>query len=270
MQEFRVRTSHRPRPLPPGRWALTQRWNDLLFAHWPVDAAGLTHLLPEGLQLDTFHGSAWVGITPFWIDRIKIHGLPLIPGVSCYPEMNLRTYVHEQRSGTPGIFSFSVDSGNLLAAAVGKLFQHLPCHWAEMRIEQREEREISFFSRRRLTRHPAVFQARYRGLGPTRKLAECRSGSLEYFLLERSCLFTRDRSGQTLRANLHHVAWPLEEAEAEIEQNTLAEAVGIHLPNEQPVLHYARRMAIYIWPAELVLPNIAAQPVQVAVRTANS
>ena len=38
MQEYLIRTSHRPRPLPSGRWAMTQRWNDLLFAHWPVPA----------------------------------------------------------------------------------------------------------------------------------------------------------------------------------------------------------------------------------------
>ena len=39
MQEFQLRTSHRPRPLPSGRWAMTQRWNDLLFAHWPIPVA---------------------------------------------------------------------------------------------------------------------------------------------------------------------------------------------------------------------------------------
>ena len=36
MREFKLRTSQRPRPLPTGRWAMTQRWNDLLFAHWRV------------------------------------------------------------------------------------------------------------------------------------------------------------------------------------------------------------------------------------------
>jgi uncharacterized protein YqjF (DUF2071 family) len=109
-----------------------------------------------------------------------------------------------------------------------------------------------------------IFKARYRGLGPTRKLADGNSGSLEYFLLERSCLFTRNRAGQAVRANLHHVPWPLEDAEAEIERNDLATAIGIQLPDQEPVLHYSRRLAVYIWPAELVRPALAGRPVTVA------
>jgi hypothetical protein len=79
--------------------------------------------------------------------------------------------------------------------------------------------------------------------------------------MERSCLFTRNHAGQAVRANLHHVPWPLEEAEAEIERNDLAASIGIQLPNQEPVLHYSRRLAVYIWPAELVRPALAGRPV---------
>lgn len=265
MQEFRLRTSGRPRPLPPGRWATTQRWNDLLFAHWPVPPVDLAEQLPDGLQIDTYNGSAWLGVMPFWMDRVKLRRFPAFPGLNLLPELSLRTYVREPRSGAPGVFVFSLDVGSLSATLIGRWAQHLPCHWADVRLEQRDEREISFFSRRRLTAHPVVFQARYRGLGPTRKTAENRAGSLEYFLLERNLLYTRNRQGQTLRSNLHAVSWPLENAEAQIEQNTLGESLGLQLPQQPPVVHYVRRMALYIWPPELVRPKVAAQPVRVAV-----
>ena len=265
MLEYLVRTSHRPRPLPSGRWALTQRWNDLLFAHWPVAASSLAPLLPEGLQVDTFQGSGWLGVLPFWMDRIKIRGVPPIPGARTFPELCLRTYVREEDTGVPGVYFFSLDASNLLAVGVGQAFYHLPFHWAEMRLKQRSDREFSFYSRRLLASHPVVFSARYRGMGPTRKLAENRSGTLEYFLMERNCLFARNRAGQTIRANIHHVPWPLEEAEAEIERNDLAEAIGIELPDQKPVLYYSRRLAVYVWPAELVRPALAARPVTVAV-----
>jgi hypothetical protein len=49
-----------------------------------------------------------------------------------------------------------------------------------------------------------------------------------------------------------------------IEQNDLAAAIGIRLPNREPVLHYSRRLAVYIWPAELVRPALATGPVTVA------
>jgi hypothetical protein len=110
-----------------------------------------------------------------------------------------------------------------------------------------------------------IFKARYRGLGPTRKLAESRSGTLEYFLTERYYLFAHNRSGELVRAGVHHVPWPLEDAEAEIERNDLAEAIGIQLPDQQPVLHYSRRLAVYLWPAELVRPAVSPRRAPVAV-----
>ncbi len=265
MREFRVRTSHSPRPLPSGRWVMTQRWNDLLFAHWPVAPSALASLLPEGLQIDTFHGSAWLGVVPFWMDRIKLRGVPSLLSARSFPELNLRTYVRDPLTGTPGVFFLSLDAASLLAVTIARTFYSLPYHWAQMRIEQKSEREFSFYSRRRLTSQPVIFKARYRGLGPTRRLVESRAGSLEYFLTERYSLFTLDRAGQTMRASIHHIPWPLEEAEAEIEYNDLAAAVGIRLPDEKPVLHYSRRLAVYVWKLEPLHSLRDAQRLPVAV-----
>ncbi|HUX43569.1 MAG TPA: DUF2071 domain-containing protein [Terracidiphilus sp.] len=265
MREVLVRTSQRPRPLPPGRWAMTQRWNDLLFAHWRVPAAEVGALLPEGLQVDTHQGSAWLGVVPFWMDMVKLRGIPAVPGARRFPELNLRTYVRDARNGTRGVYFFSLDASNLLAVAVARTLFHLPYYWAEMRLTQRSEREFEFHSRRRFAGQPVIFNARYRGLGPTRRLAESRVGSLEYFLTERYCLFARNPKGQLIRANIHHVPWPLEDAEAEIERNDLAAAVGLALPEEPPVLHYSRRLAVYVWPAELVRPMRSRQGVPAQV-----
>jgi uncharacterized protein YqjF (DUF2071 family) len=263
MGEIQKGTLREPSPLPPGRWRMAQRWNDLLFAHWPVPASSLAHLIPEGLQVDTFQGTAWLGIMPFWMDRIRVRNMPPIPGGRGFPDLSLRTYVQEERTGTLGVVCLSLDSSNLLAGAAGRAFYRLPYHWAEMHLKQRTEREFSFFSRRRFSPRPVVFKALYRGLGPSRRLAESGAGSLEYFLMERYFLFSANQAGQPIRANLHHASWDLEEAEAEIEQNDLAEAVGIRLPEQAPVLHYSRQMAVYVWPAELVRPALVTRPVTV-------
>jgi hypothetical protein len=243
---------------------MTQRWNDLLFAHWPVPVAEIARLLPEGLEPDVFQGSAWLGVVPFWLDRLKVRGLPAIPGMRNFPDLNVRTYVRDVHTHTPGMYFFSLDATNLLAVTLAHTFFHLPYHWAEMRLNQRSEREFAFYSRRRFAQQPVIFNARYRGLGPTSKLMEGRSGTLEHFLMERSSLFTRNRAGQAVRANLHHIPWPLEEAEAEIDRNDLAKSIGIELPDIEPVLHYSRRLAVYVWPTELVRPALAGRPVTVA------
>ena len=241
---------------------MTQRWNDLLFAHWPIPASAISALLPEWLEVDTFQGSAWLGAVPFWLDRIKIRGVPPIPGGRSFPDLNLRTYVRDQFTNTPGIYCFSLDASNLIAVAMARALYHLPYHWAEMKLEQRSEREFAFYSRRRFASRPVIFKARYRGLGPTHKLAQIQSGTLEYFFTERSCLFSSNRAGQPIRASMHYVPWPLEEAEAEIERNDLATAIGLQLPDREPVLHYSRRLGVYIWPSELARPAMAGRPVE--------
>jgi uncharacterized protein len=264
MREFQIRTSNKPRPLPTGRWAMTQRLNDLLFAHWPLPPATLAPLIPDGMQLDTFQGSAWLGVVPFWMDRIRLRGLPSIPGARHFPEINLRTYVRDPQNGMPGVYFLSIDANNLLGAAAARLLYRLPCHWAEMHHQQRSEREFAFYCRRRFTGKPVIFKARYRGLGPSHKVSDSRPGSLEFFLTERYCLFTIDREGQPARASIHHVPWPLEEAEAEIEQNDLPASLGIHLPSGPPVLHYSRRMALYIWQLERLHPSRGAHRIPAA------
>jgi len=258
MNDILGKTSHRPWPLPPGRWAMSQRWNDLLFAHWPMRAAEIEALLPDDLEADTFSGSAWLGIVPFWMDRIQMRGLPSIPGARTFPELNLRTYVRDRQTGSPGVYFFSLDAGNLLAVLIARTIFHLPYYWAQMRLEPRGEREFQFYSRRLMTRKPVVFAARYRGMGPSFKLVQSRVGTIEHFLTERYCLFTRDPLGRLTKANIHHVPWPLEKAEAEIEHNDLPAQFGLTLPDTPPLLHYSRHLAVYVWPPELVQAAVLA------------
>ena len=150
------------------------------------------------------------------------------------------------------MYFFSLDAANPLAVLFARSIFHLPYFWAQMKVEPRGEREISFYSRRLISRKPVKFVARYRGLGPTFKTAQSRPGSIEYFLTERYCLFTHDALGRLHRANIHHLPWPLEQAEAEFEHNDLPAQVGLTLPDTKPLLHYARHLAVYVWPTELV------------------
>lgn len=245
MKDVLSTTNHRPWPLPPSPWVMTQRWNDLLFAHWPVAPAEIAAMLPEGLAVDVFDGTAWVGVVPFWMDRVRFRGLPAIPGANHFPELNLRTYVRERNSNRGGVYFFSLDAANPLAVAVARTFFRLPYYWAHMRHEDLGNREFHYESERLLTRRPVRFEANYRSKGrPSNK------GDIERFLTERYALYTR--RGELLhRANIHHLPWPLEEAEAEIVVNELPRSYGIQLPDRPPLLHYTRELVVYVWPLEL-------------------
>ncbi|HEX4039313.1 MAG TPA: DUF2071 domain-containing protein [Acidobacteriaceae bacterium] len=253
MNKILSTTEHRPWPMPKSRWVMTQRWNDLLFAHWPLPPSELTHLLPEGLAVDTFDGSAWVGVVPFWMDQVRMRGLPRIPGTSRFPELNLRTYVRERHSNQPGVYFFSLDAANPLAVATARVFFRLPYYWARMKIETSEGRGIEYSSERLLVKPRAQLHVRYRSLGKP-----CVKGGIESFLTDRYALFTTTRKGGTARVNIHHLPWPLEMAEAEFDRNELPEAHGIHLPDTRPLLQYSRELTVYIWSLD-ELPSWSAR-----------
>src|ERR1700685_3030536 len=107
---------------------MQQTWHDLLFAHWPVPAATLKSVIPEPLALDTIDGYGWVGEVPFRMSGIRAHGMPPLPGLSRFPELNVRTYVSYR--GKPGVYFFSLDAANLPAVWAARRFYHLPYFYA--------------------------------------------------------------------------------------------------------------------------------------------
>jgi uncharacterized protein len=241
-------TSHRPYPLPPGRWRMTQRWNDLLFAHWPIPIDKMAPLVPAGLEVDTFEGYAWVGVVPFWIDQARTRAVGerciTVPGMATFCELNLRTYVCSSATGLHGVYFFALDAASALAVIGARTLFHLPYFFASMHRQIESDGTVEYSSKRLLTGHSIRFKARYRGLG--RIAGPSRPGTLEHFLTERYCLLTQHK-GKVRVAHIHHLPWPLEPAEAEISVNELPAAHGIVLPDRPPVLHFARKLDVYIW-----------------------
>jgi uncharacterized protein YqjF (DUF2071 family) len=240
--------AHRPYPLPAGRWRMAQRWNDLLFAHWPIAADQMARLLPAGLAVDTFDGYAWVGVVPFWMDRVRTRAIGetclTIPSTGTFCELNLRTYVRSRTTGLRGVYFFSLDAASALAVLGARTFFHLPYFLASMHRQTEPDGTIQYSSRRLFPGRSVRFHARYRGLSNI--VSPSVDGTLEHFLTERYCLFTQ-HDGTLVVGHIHHLPWPLQPAEAEISINELPAAHDIALPNRPPVLHFARSLEVYIW-----------------------
>src|SRR5437660_12472208 len=145
--------AHRTAPMPTGPWVMTQTWHELLFAHWPIAPEKLRPLIPPVFPLDTFEGEAWVGIVPFRMSNVRPRAVPPVPGLSAFPEMNVRTYVTVK--GIPGVYFFSLDAGNALAVAIARTFFHLPYFNAAMQCK-REEETIHYRSHRIHRNAPAA------------------------------------------------------------------------------------------------------------------
>jgi len=236
-------TGHRPILMPRGPWIMVQNWCDLLFAHWEVSAEQLRRLVPSPLELDLLNGKAYVAVTPFRITRLRPRYLSSLPAISHFPELNVRTYVRYK--GIPGVFFFSLDAGNLSAVWGARIGYGLPYLHARMSIGASADK-FDYSSKRLQDPKPAEFLGRY---WPVSEPRPREKNSLEFFLTERYCLYTV-RKGQVFRAYIHHVPWPLQDADAEIQINTMAKAAGIDLPDTKPLLHFSRFLQVLVWRPE--------------------
>jgi hypothetical protein len=240
MNPLLLQTDHRPIVMPRGPWIMRQRWHDLLFAHWEVAPGQVRSLVPSNLDLDLWEGKAYVAVAPFRMSGIRARMFPALPGLNHFPELNVRTYVR-YRNG-PGVYFFSLDAANLPAVWSARIGYGLPYFHAEMSAQTSGE-SINYSSRRLATPFPAEFRGHYRPISEPRGREK---GSVECFLTERYCLYTVRRD-KVWRAYIHHLPWSLQDAEAEIEVNTMASAAGIKLPDVQPLLHFSRFLEVLIW-----------------------
>jgi len=224
---------HRPWPLPDAPWLVAQTWDDLGFLHWRVDPEALRPLVPEPLELQTFDGSAWLGITPFRVGAFRLRGLPPLPLLSSFGELNVRTYV--EHDGRPGIWFLGLEAGSRPAVEAARRLYGLPYRHARVDVERRLG-----WTHVDSSRPGAVFSARYRGEGD---VLPAEPGSLEHFLTERYCLYSGQSSGLG-RVEIHHLPWSLQRGEAEVELNTVA---PVALPDEPPLVHVASRLDAVVW-----------------------
>ena len=233
------RTDHRPYPLPARRWLMSQRWHDLLFAHWPVASDAMRALVPPALELDLFDGSAWVGVVPFRMSDVRLRGLPGIPGAGAFEELNVRTYVRV--GDAPGVYFFSLDARSALAVAVARRWFRLPYFRARMRLEEADG-AIQYRSvRSHRGAPPAELHGSY-----TPHAGAVGDEALTRFLTERYRLYTVSEQGRAFYGDIHHHPWPLEAAEARFDVNTMASAAGLELRGE-PLLSFSRRLDVLVW-----------------------
>jgi uncharacterized protein YqjF (DUF2071 family) len=143
---------------------------------------------------------------------------PSIWGSSDFEEVNVRTYVYD-RTGTPGVWFYSLDANHYIAVKLARLFFNLPYFHANMTATSSPATKEMSFSFTRYGREPAsTSHFRYRAISPPSPAAP---GTLEFFLIERYVLFAYSKRQKLYAGRVWHRPYEL----ADVEVNTFDENV---------------------------------------------
>jgi uncharacterized protein YqjF (DUF2071 family) len=248
---------HRPWMPPDAHWLFSQSWNDQLLAHFAMDPPTLRRLVPDALTLDLYDGVAWLTISPFCTSHMRPSGIPPLPGISFFPQVNLRTYVTMQDK--PGLLYLSVDAANLSAVWFARVFFRMQ-YWhssiqvsgATIEVRNPKERTIHFRSARlhgpATSSGPAKFDAIY---SPEGERERVRRGSLDEFLTERYCVYSWNRD-KYYRTEVHHQPSVLQGVNVELHANSMADPFGLVLPPKPDLCHFSRSLKMLAWAPESI------------------
>lgn len=222
-----------------------QTWERLLFLHWRFGPEIVQRSLPDGLTVDTFDGSAWVGIVPFFMKNIRPWWSPAVPGISNFLELNLRTYVYD-RSGTPGVWFYSLDANRRLAVRWGRTLFNLPYFDSRMSAAVDADDGVDYANHRRGSGSASRFQYR-----PSWAFRHAVPGSLEFFLVERYILFAQARSGTLSSGQVYHPPYQIGDVSVPAWNDQVFADNGIGLPRPgRPFDHalYAPGVDVEVFP----------------------
>ena len=224
-----------PRPV------MYHNWNHITFIHWRYPATIVQSMLPQELTVETLDGSAWIGLTPFRMEGLRAPMTPTVPWLSTFPEVNVRTYVHDKQERS-GIWFLSLDAALLPAVLAARAGYWLPYFWSNMAVE--------------LTNDRIIYRCRRRWPGPTGArgdaevvtgppLAESEYDELAHFLTARYRLFSVV-AGRLVAAEAEHPAWPLHRAELAYLDQTLLHSAHLPSPTGEPLIHMSPGVPVRI------------------------
>jgi len=198
-----------------------QSWRRLAFLHWRVSSSDLQPLVPADLTIEEFDGSAWLGLVPFSMERIRPWWSPPVPGISWFLETNVRTYVRH-RSGATGVWFFSLDANSRIAVSVARRFWSLPYFHATMTLDCRttgNAKQILYTGGR--TAEPRAEYSVSVQIDPQQTPQPASPGTLEHFLVERYLLFAQHPSGGLFSGQVFHPPYQIVPATCEVLRNLL-------------------------------------------------
>jgi hypothetical protein len=185
---------------------LTAQWQNLIMANYEVDPSVLLPYLPKGVELDYFHGKAYVSLVGFLFKDSSIFNVP-IPSMGTFEEVNLRFYVtrkigNELRRGV--VFINETVPNKIVAWVANKLYKE---HYIAIPTThnwkfENDKKEIAYQWK---------VQSKWNSIkvvaSSTKHKME--SGSIEEFIFEHYYGYTKVDSDKSIEYKINHPSWEI-------------------------------------------------------------
>lgn len=241
------------------RAVMVQRWDRLTFLHRPCDPEVVRCVLPLGLEIDTFDGAAWIGLIAFRL-TVRAPGLPALPWISRFAEVNVRTYVRGP-DGRRGIWFLSLDADRLAAVTVARRWYRIPYVWGATKLIEMPG-SVRYDSRRRWPGSPGA-ELRLT-IAPTEPIAPSDVTELERFLTCRWRLYSPaplDLPATRIRfvaTQIEHQPWPLRRAHVLELHEGLLESAGLPGFGSDVIAHFSPGVRVRFGARHAVDTSMAA------------
>ena len=240
----KISSNHVPFPIPDRPHALSQEWRNLTFMHWEVEPIKLEPHIPDGLELDLFEGKAYFGTIPFQMKNVRPRFLPAVPGISTFPEFNIRTYV--KKNGIPGVLFLTLDAQSRITCWHAPRAYGLPYRYAKCNLKRKGE--IFIWKSKRVS-DGAILDGECKLVGEE---MQATNNSLEYFLFERYSLYT-ELNGKLHMAYTLHEPWKFYAGEISLANNSLTESYDLGIDVMKPdYVHASYGVRVLTWPIQEV------------------
>ncbi len=196
---------------------LTARWCNLILANYPVPDDRLAPLLPPGVELDRWEGSAFVSLVGFQFLDTKVAGVGW-PTFRHFPEWNLRFYVrHQGRRGVCFVREFVPQR---FVAWVARTIYNEPYLAARLTMTITDKPDSLTAA------YTVEFGGRVHSLTATGSKPAVRPGPdrAEHFFKEHSWGYGRTRRGKLIRYEVSHPEWdvcPVTDFKADVDWGKL-------------------------------------------------
>lgn len=231
-------TAHRTWENPNKDWSFYQEWNKALFFHWAIEKEILEKLIPQGVELDTYNGKAWISLVAFTMEKIRPRLLPSFPPISTFHEINLRTYV--TKDNKPGVYFLNIEAQKWLSGYLSRKISGLPYQKSKISHNLKNNKLI------------ANFETKGFNLEVDYQIGNLISNKtdLDIFLTERYCLYL-ELNDELIRYEIHHLPWEVKELTYnKLKTNYFLKDIDL---NRKPdLIRYSEGIQVLAWNQEVL------------------